>query len=190
MQNLGTRGTYKEERTKGDTMNPAPLLRAFTALRSILYAFGFVLLWAWVAGTVRRYDVRLPVSLPEWLQPLGLALSGLGAVLVLWCVAEFTFRGRGTPAPFDAPRAFVASGPYRFVRNPMYLGAAAVIAGAGLILRSPAILLLALGFLVLFHIFVILYEEPALRARFGESYARYTRAVRRWLPRLPDQAPG
>ena len=52
------------------------------------------------------------------------------------------------------------------------------------------ILLLALGFLVLFHVFVLLYEEPALRTRFGESYARYTRAVRRWLPRLPDQAPG
>src|SRR5262249_46455685 len=97
-------------------------------------------------------------------------------------VTEFTFRGRGTPAPFDAPRVFVASGPYRFVRNPMYLGAAGVIAGAGLFLGSPAILLLAVGFLLLAHGFVMLYEEPALRARFGESYTRYPRSARRWIP--------
>src|SRR5262245_44917432 len=137
-------------------MNPAPLLRAFTALRSALYASGFVLLWSWVAVTVRRFDPQLPVRLPEWLQPLGLAIAGLGGLLALSCVTEFTFRGRGTPAPFDAPRVFVASGPYRFVRNPMYLGAAGVIAGAGLFLRSPAILLLTVGFLLLAHGFVML----------------------------------
>jgi protein-S-isoprenylcysteine O-methyltransferase Ste14 len=166
-------------------MNPEPLLRLFTVLRGALYSCGFILLWSWVAVSVRRYDAQLPVSVPGWLGPLGLAVAGLGALLALSCIALFTTRGRGTPAPFDAPRVFVATGPYRFVRNPMYLGAAGVIAGAGLFLRSPAILVLTVGFLVLMHGFVVLYEEGVLRARFGDSYTRYTAAVHRWLPTLP-----
>jgi len=163
-------------------MNPDPLLRAFTALRSALYSSGFILLWAWLAVSVRSYDSRIAWSIPEGLRPLGFALAGLGGLLALSCITVFTTRGRGTPAPFDAPRIFVATGPYRFVRNPMYLGAAGVIAGSGLILRSPSILLLAAGFLVLMHGFVVLYEEHALRARFGESYRQYTESVRRWMP--------
>ncbi|HZF10760.1 MAG TPA: methyltransferase [Thermoanaerobaculia bacterium] len=166
-------------------MNPEPLLRAFTALRSALYSCGFIFLWAWLAVTVRPFDTRIPWSTPEWLRPLGFVLAGLGGLLALSCIVVFTFRGRGTPAPFDAPRVFVATGPYRFVRNPMYLGAAGVLAGAGLAVRSPAILFLTLGFLLLMHGFATLYEEPTLRARFGDSYAQYTRTVRRWIPGIP-----
>ncbi len=52
-----------------------------------------------------------------------------GAVLYLWCLWEFAARGCGTPAPFDAPRRLVVRGPYRWVRNPMYLGVELVILG-------------------------------------------------------------
>lgn len=159
--------------------------RAFAALRGILYALLFVSLWSWIAIVVRRYDDRLPFAIPEGARPIAVALAAVGACVAFACVAVFATRGRGTPAPFDAPRAFVATGPYRFVRNPMYLGAAAVIAGAGLWFRSGSILLLAGGFLLFFHLFVLLYEEPALRSRFGESYETYTRTVRRWWPATP-----
>jgi protein-S-isoprenylcysteine O-methyltransferase Ste14 len=98
-------------------------------------------------------------------------------------VAAFALVGKGTPAPFDPPRQFVAVGPYRWVRNPMYLGAVAVICGAGLWLRSIAALGVALLFVLLAHAFVLLYEEPSLEHRFGESYLRYKEAVGRWLPR-------
>lgn len=164
-------------------MSSSALSRLFVVLRGLLYSTGFVLLWAWLALLVRRYDSALPVQIPSSLRPLGFALAIAGGVVAALCIAAFVTIGRGTPAPFDPPRVFVARGTYRYVRNPMYLGAVGVIAGAGLILRSPSILLLAVAFLLLTHLLVVLYEEPALRERFGSSYAQYSAEVRRWLPR-------
>ncbi|HTG34912.1 MAG TPA: methyltransferase [Thermoanaerobaculia bacterium] len=89
-------------------------------------------------GSVRPFDARLPFTIPAWAFPFGLALAIVGSLIALWCIVTFVARGRGTPAPFDSPREFVAAGPYRYVRNPMYVGAFGVIAGAGLALRSPA----------------------------------------------------
>src|SRR5262245_55437394 len=143
------------------------------ALRSVVYASAFVLLWAWVVATARPLDARIPFSFPNWIRIPGLLVSIFGATLVLWCVGVFALVGLGTPAPFDAPREFVAVGPYRYVRNPMYLGAAAVIVGVGLMLLSPAAAGVAFFLLALAHGFVLLYEEPNLESRFGESYRRY-----------------
>jgi protein-S-isoprenylcysteine O-methyltransferase Ste14 len=75
--------------------------------------------------------------------------------------------------------------PDRYVRNPIYLGAAAVIAGGGLIASSLSIVALAFGFLAIAHLFVVLYEEPALGREFGDSYLQYRAAVHRWLIRPP-----
>ena len=106
----------------------------------------------------------------------------VGAAVAISCVAVFVARGRGTPAPFDPPREFVAQGPYRYVRNPMYVGGLGVIAGFGLYQRSLAIVLFALVFLCCAHLFVVFYEEPGLERRFGHSYLDYKRSVNRWLP--------
>jgi len=168
---------------------PSLWSRAFTVVRGVVYSALFVWLWAWVAGWVRTYDSRIPVSLPPWLRPVGYAVAAAGAVLAGLCIATFVTRGRGTPAPFDPPREFVASGPYRWVRNPMYVGAAAVILGAGLVLSSPSIVFLAFAFLLVMHLVVVLYEEPVLEDRFGASYRRYKAAVHRWLVRRPRPAP-
>jgi protein-S-isoprenylcysteine O-methyltransferase Ste14 len=165
-------------------MIPAALSRTLVILRGLVYGAAFVLLWTWLGLMVRRYDAALPVAIPASLRPLGFALAIAGGFVAALCIAAFVTVGRGTPAPFDPPRAFVAGGPYRYVRNPMYLGAAGVIVGAGIILRSPAVLLLALVFLLIMNGFVMLYEESALRERFGATYTQYTAAVRRWLPRL------
>jgi protein-S-isoprenylcysteine O-methyltransferase Ste14 len=67
----------------------------------------------------------------------------------------------------------------------MYIGAALALAGYGLFQGSPAVLLLALGFLLLMHLFVVLLEEPGLEQRFDGSYVAYKEAVNRWLPRSP-----
>lgn len=106
---------------------PSRLAKSFTILRGLVYSAAFVWLWTWVALTVRPFDARLAVALPLWLRPVGYVVGGAGAVVAALCIATFVTRGRGTPAPFDPPRDFVASGPYRYVRNPMYVGAAAVI---------------------------------------------------------------
>ncbi len=166
-------------------------MRWFAALRTAAYMSGFVLLWGWAAVSVRRYDAALGTVLPAWVSPLGWVAMVCGGVLALLCGVNFAFRGRGTPAPFDPPVEFIAVGPYRYVRNPMYLGALALLAGYGLVVGSVAVLILTAGAGLLAHAFVVLVEEPGLRRRFGESYERYTRSVMRWLPRfLKNQPPG
>jgi protein-S-isoprenylcysteine O-methyltransferase Ste14 len=164
------------------------MIRAFTILRGVVYSALFVWLWTWLAMSVRSLDTQLPVALPAWLRPLGLVVASAGALLAGICIATFVTKGRGTPAPFDPPREFVATGPYRWVRNPMYIGASAAILGAGLAASSPSIVILALAFLLVMHVFVVVYEEPALARKFGVSYERYRASVHRWLIRKPTPA--
>lgn len=160
-----------------------PTTQALAALRALVYMTGFVLLWGWLALTVRGFDRDLGVDLPAWLRPMGIGAMVVGAFLVLGCATVFALRGEGTPAPFDPPRQFVAVGPYRYVRNPMYIGALGVLAGLGLYLRSTSTLLLAAGAAALVHGFVVLVEERGLESRFGASYREYKATVRRWWPR-------
>ncbi len=161
------------------------MTRLLAGLRAIVYVAGFVLLWGWLAVSARRYDAVLGGPLPLWLRAVGLACIAWGAVIVATCVVFFVVWGRGTPAPFDPPRQFVAVGPYRWVRNPMYVGGVSVLVGVGLWQRSSGILLLALVGMLAAHLFVTLIEEPGLSRRFGDSYQEYTRTVRRWLPKWP-----
>jgi protein-S-isoprenylcysteine O-methyltransferase Ste14 len=157
-------------------------------LRALLVATAFVVLWTWLAVSVRPLDADVAVSVPSWLRPVGWLLALAGGLLVSSCIWVFFSRGRGTPAPFDPPREFVGTGPYRYVRNPMYWGAILVIFGAGLVVRSPSIAALAIVFALLAHLFVVLYEEPSLEARFGTSYVQYKSSVHRWLPARPKHA--
>jgi protein-S-isoprenylcysteine O-methyltransferase Ste14 len=105
-----------------------------------------------------------------------------GGFLALYLLAVFAVHGRPTPAPFDPPRSFVVQGPYRYVRNPMYVGVICGLLGSGLIFRSTSILCLGFGFWAVAHLFVLLYEEPALEREFGETFVHYRQQVRRWLP--------
>jgi protein-S-isoprenylcysteine O-methyltransferase Ste14 len=154
------------------------------ALRTVLYMAAFILFFGWLALRVQGWDDSLQVELPPWTRMAGLAFTGLGALLLLACAGTFIARGRGTPAVFDPPRQFVSAGPYKFVRNPMYIGGFLLLAGFGLIQRSLAILLFALALLGLFHLFVVFVEEPGLKKRFGQSYLDYKQIVKRWLPRF------
>ena len=156
----------------------------FTAVRGLIYATGFIFLWGWVALRLRLMDVYFG-QLPEPLQPVGIVLMALGAIVALACVGTFILRGQGTPAPFDAPRVFVATGPYRYVRNPMYTGAVAFLAGYGFYSGSTSILLFAPLWFALAHVFVVLYEEPALLGRFDGAYVDYCKRVSRWMPHRP-----
>jgi protein-S-isoprenylcysteine O-methyltransferase Ste14 len=109
----------------------------------------------------------------------------VGVILYFWCAGAFTFIGRGTPAPIDAPVFLVRSGPYQWVRNPMYIGVFSVLIGESILFHSLWLFgyMLLAGIVV--HLFVLFYEEPQLARRFGESYEAYLRTVPRWLPRYP-----
>ena len=116
---------------------------------------------------------------------LGWIVVALGVGIHLWCAGAFTFIGKGTPAPIDAPRFLVAQGLYRWVRNPMYIGVLAVILGQAALFRSWLLAGYAVLFLLIVHTFVVLVEEPSLRSQFGASYDAYVRRVSRWIPRPP-----
>ena len=116
----------------------------------------------------------------------------LGGVLILAALpifADFLFRfvseGLGTPAPVAPPRKLVVGGTFRYCRNPAYVAVISLIAGQGLVLGSGSVLFYAACVWLGFHLFVVFYEEPNLRSRFGSEYEDYSRRVPRWMPRKP-----
>jgi protein-S-isoprenylcysteine O-methyltransferase Ste14 len=157
--------------------------KVFVLVRAITYAvlfIGLVLIYvparllAW-SGIVRPETIGA-------LQFTGMGIGTAGAVVALWCIITFATIGRGTPAPFDPPRRLVIRGPYRFVRNPMYIGAGFALAGAALLYASLPILGYTVLFFLAAHLFVVWYEEPILRRTFGGEYEAYCNQVRRWWP--------
>jgi len=119
---------------------------------------------------------------------LGMSLVGLlplvlGAALYLRCAYDFAWSGRGTPAPIDPPAELVISGPYRYSRNPMYIGVLAMLAGEALLYLDLRLLSFLVVMAVIFNVFILGYEERALGRQFGDGYARYCEAVPRWVPR-------
>jgi protein-S-isoprenylcysteine O-methyltransferase Ste14 len=149
----------------------------FTGIASLSVG---ILLPAWIGW---RHGTASPAN---W--PLRLALQyflyGFGAALYLWCAWDFVSRGEGTPAPIDAPRHLVISGPYRLVRNPMYVAVCSLIAAQLVRGYSKWILLYLLSVSLLVHLFVVLYEEPHLRKVFDGAYEEYCQRVHRWIPRF------
>jgi protein-S-isoprenylcysteine O-methyltransferase Ste14 len=109
----------------------------------------------------------------------------LGVALMLRCWFDFVARGHGTPAPYDPPRVLVASGPYRVVRNPMYLAGVLFLLGLATVEGAPGLLVYAGVFWLASALFVAAYEEPALRRQFGPAYEAYRRVVPAWVPRWP-----
>ena len=124
---------------------------------------------------------RVPDSL-GFLEVLALALAAAGTALYSVCLATFLHVGHGTPAPVDPPASLVELGPYRYVRNPMYLAVAAIVAAEALFFRSPAMVAYGGILFAAFHAFVVLYEEPTLHSRFGAPYDWYRSRVPRYLP--------
>ena len=159
------------------------MMTAFIAARALVFAAAFLGFWFWIIVRLESLGGALDAALPQWLVAPGVAMIALGAMLTIACVGVFVARGHGTPAPFDPPRTFVATGPYRYVRNPMYLGALLMFCGLSLYLRSVTVLGFTAGWLLLINAFVVFIEEPGLRDRFGATYDDYCRRVSRWLPR-------
>lgn len=156
-------------------------MRALLAIRSVFFV---VLIPGTVVGYLPYRILRGSRELAAPSLDLGSACAGIlflaGVVVLLRCVWDFAAKGRGTLAPIDPPRRLVVSGLYRYTRNPMYNGVVAALLGEAGLFRSLRLLEYALAIFVMFHLFVVLYEEPALARRFEESYAAYRRSVPRW----------
>lgn len=137
------------------------------------------------------------VLMPYWLLPRPVRPALRGAAAAGWLLVAvgislyfacafwgFAVRGCGTPLPLDAPKKLVVVGPYRVVRNPMYWSVALVVLGEAAVFHSVALVDLAVVFFVAVNLFVLFFEEPGLKAKFGAEYEQYCRQVPHWLPRL------
>lgn len=151
-----------------------------TALKALVFSVcvpGSVAVWAplWLA----RDETR---NASAFARLGGAALVVGGVSIFAWCAVDFVRSGRGTPAPIDAPRHLVVRGLYRHVRNPMYVGMAHALLGWTLLVPSAKLFVYAAIVVVMFHLFVVLHEEPELARRFGGEYDAYRARVNRWWP--------
>lgn len=140
-----------------------------------------------VPGTVAVYVPLLVVRGRDIISTPSVFLAGvivlaLGAAIYAWCLWDFAAFGRGTPLPIDAPRRLVVRGPYRYTRNPMYLGVIIFVLGWAALFVSAALLGYAALVSLVCHFFVVIYEEPKLHDLFGAEYDNYRSQVGRWLP--------
>jgi protein-S-isoprenylcysteine O-methyltransferase Ste14 len=132
----------------------------------------------WLTGWEARPDWPAPVAVAGWV------LATAGVVVLVRAFVRFAEEGLGTPAPVAPTERLVVGGPYRYVRNPMYLAVLATIAGQAVALGRWILVAYAVVVWVAFASFVGLYEEPHLTRRFGARYEAYRAAVPGWVPLL------
>jgi protein-S-isoprenylcysteine O-methyltransferase Ste14 len=155
----------------------SPILRTLI-FTIVVPGFWTVLMPYWMLPRGPRPDLR-GAGATGWL------LIAAGVALYLKCAFwGFALRGKGTPLPLDPPKKLVVEGPYQVVRNPMYWGVGSVVLGEAAVFHSRALAELMAALIVGANLFVLLYEEPELRRKFGAEYEEYCRRVPRWLPRF------
>jgi protein-S-isoprenylcysteine O-methyltransferase Ste14 len=169
------------------TRNPSrPLSTPAGRTVRFFLAFKVVLFTVLVPGTATLYIPHWLLSgggaqAPDWVLGVPAAACTLvGVAVYLRCAWDFAVQGLGTPAPLDPPKRLVVAGLYRRTRNPMYQGVLLILLAECLLFPDVGLAVYAASFALLFHCFVVYYEEPGLNARFGASYADYCDKVPRW----------
>ncbi len=153
-----------------------------TAYKSLLYLIFEAGLFAlYIPLALLRTGPRIETGVLSF---LAIPLWLLGSFIILGCFWDFTFKGRGTPVPTDPPKELVVSGFYRHVRNPIYVGVLLIFLGHFLWFGYWALLTYAVLAFIGVHFFVVLYEEPTLKRKFGAAYEDYLQRVPRWIPRF------
>jgi protein-S-isoprenylcysteine O-methyltransferase Ste14 len=155
----------------------------FPLIRTLGYTILVFLLWSLVLNWAMGFDIHFKSAWPGWTFLPGILILWTGLTIALICFFEFAFAGEGTFIHLDAPRKFVATGMYRFVRNPMYLGVLIAFAGYGLSCGSLSVLILSVLLFFIAHLLVLFIEEPGLERKFGSDYLKYKKSVGRWIPK-------
>jgi protein-S-isoprenylcysteine O-methyltransferase Ste14 len=167
------------------------------AMRRILAVIGSIVFFVIAPGTVAglvpywisRWQIHSSFFDVEALRFAGAAFILVGTFLLLDSFARFALEGLGTPAPIAPTKHLVVSGLYRYVRNPMYVGVVGAIIGQALVFGNIDLVIYAAVIWLLFHLFVLIYEEPTLKGTYGSEYDRFRAHVPRWIPRLSPWHP-
>ena len=179
-----------------DLGGPTPPPGRPFAFRAVVYTIGFLVFILGVVPSLfhllgefslRRPSLSQDIALfwSELRRLVGITIFSGGFLAYVCCSAWLIFFGRGPHVEFDPPTVFVATGPYRWVRNPVVLCLITTVLGEAVYLGSIGILLLVIVGMGFAHYQVTRIEEPRLRLRFGRHYEDYCRTVPRWIPRPP-----
>ncbi len=166
-------------RGRPSTTESTAALWAKSLLGAFLFFGIFMVALPWAPHHFLPAMLPLPPLLKTW---GGGALFVVGVGVWLACLDAFSRRGRGTPAPTDAPRHLVTDGLHGALRNPIIAAEVMVVWGEALYFSSLGFVSYAVLFTLFAQWVVVRVEEPELRERFGESYEAYCRNVSRWLP--------
>jgi protein-S-isoprenylcysteine O-methyltransferase Ste14 len=145
--------------------------------------------WLWRTPVVTFILCPLAVIAFQLLWRSGqLTIVPWGAPLLLWGYLQYRFVGRyrhpragGTAGMDVPPQRIIDSGPYRYTRNPMYLGHLIFLTGLAITFWSWFALIILAARAVWFHRRV-LHDEARLEAIFGAEYDAYRARVKRWIP--------
>ena len=160
----------------------------------VVWFLVFLLVIPWLfylaeqSSQIQQFEQQIKAVEEQIRHAIGGVMSTIGIVVALGGALMLAVRGRGTPAPFNPPQRFVAVGLYKWCRNPVMLANVIALFGYSIYFRSWTLLVYALLFWLVSHLFILFYEEPNLLDRFGDDYRRYMDTTPRWWPRFrrPD----
>ncbi len=161
----------------------------------VIWFLVFLLLLPWLvylaeqSAQIQRIEQRVKTLDEQIRHVVGGTIGGVGLAVAFYCAVMLAIRGRGIPAPFDPPQRFVAGGLYKLCRNPMMFANVVALFGYAVYFGSWMLLLYALIFWLISHLFIILYEEPHLIGRFGDDYRTYMDKTPRWWPQFRKPRP-
>jgi len=118
-------------------------------------------------------------------QYVAMLFAAVGVAILFKSIWTFAYVGRGTLAPFDETKKLIVVGPYRYVRNPMYVGVLLILLAESLFYRSSTLLYYAGFCFVVANVLIIGYEENRLRHKYGDEFRQYCKQVGRWIPGKP-----
>jgi protein-S-isoprenylcysteine O-methyltransferase Ste14 len=124
---------------------------------------------------------------PLAVRVVGIVLIAIGGILTVATFVRFPSEGSGVPFPTNPPssRKVMVGGPYRYVRNPMYVSFVPEVVGQALLLSRPVLLVYLAALLIFLVLFVRFWEERTMTSRFGAEYEAYRKQVPAWWPHLP-----
>ena len=138
-----------------------------------------------IIPVVILYFTNFTYQFPNILQFIcGLIVLLGGMLLSGWSMGLFYKIGKGTLAPWAAPKHLVVQGPYKFVRNPMIIGVILILLAEALLLNTRYIFYWAVVFFILNNIYFHYFEEKQLKKTFGKEYLDYKKQVPMWLPKF------
>ena len=141
-----------------------------------------VSLFAVLAGVaLDLWGAAAPIPIEPWLRiALGVLFGAAGVTLAVWARIHFLRTGQSV-IPWTPTPELIIQGPYRFTRNPMYVGLTLITVGVGVALNNLWIVVFAVPALLALHGIAVLPEEKYLQEKFGDSYRAYLTRVRRYL---------